>query len=517
MAKIDFSTLPDQGPDAKIDFSSLPDNADKRSIPEKVSSFVKNAVSLPLLIPKTQFTSGAKVLDAGIEADKRYPAENLLPAIGGSVGAMATAPIPFASTVGAGVGAMGGEYAKQIVSGIRGNPTVSNAGESTSSALKEGGKMAAAELGTSTLLKGLEAIGAGKLARLGYDKFKNGVTDLFSPTEKYSAEAIKEMRNKFMDAPAADTGEVAKYIKDDILGKRGVNILPKIQDSEGATPVQLENLKAAGATPEDIAAFENRGKGFESAVGKLANQNKPIVKASIQSPAISDYKELATVYSNLNQPNLTYDQLKQIQNQVDDLADFHKSEEGRNTFEKIYGKLHGKISELLTKTADENGFLEQHQLLQDEGRKYYARRFLDDVFQKARDVSNPKEPIDWGDVANTLNKYTDEQLKRKFGDNAETIKAFRNLSGVYAKTFPSGGPINGSVNQNLVPFLRLKLGSIRGRFNVPENVDTILSRHLGLEPNSPTGELLFPRFQTERKIIKSGAKGFLPIIQNENQ
>lgn len=506
----DFGFVPDQ----KEDFGFV---ADKSSSPQssvgRIVNLLKNIASTtataPLQIPKIlPFQTAPEVGKAVVAADKNYPAENLLPIVGATagaaVGSAATLPsgagVLFGAPIGATIGGQVGSTAQKYISTLRGNqPVPKTPEEAVKETSLEGFKMGAYELGSSALLKGLEATGATGLARKGFGQLKEFLLNGTKPVEQ---SVVRETIAPYLKAPAADSSEAKNFVGE-ILDKKGI----KINDSGGSSATQklseqqLKNLQDAGLSSDDIEKIAAQTKGVEGNVADIAKSVKPKLTSELQTPNVKDYQGLANIYQDLNKPDLTYGQLKQMQSTVGDSANFDSSE--RTGLEKIYGKIYSKIGDLLDKTAEDGGFSKAHDFAQTEGSKFYQNRFLSNAFSESRSFGANDPSIDYGKLASKLNSLSDKEIEMRFGDNAKYIQTLRDLANHGAKLEKSA--IYTRLSSRGTPAASVKVGSIFDKLNAKENIAKILNRNLGSDASKFTPSL-YPGSNAVNVAAKVGAK-----------
>lgn len=483
---------------------------------EKASGIVQSMVN-PFVNPsinpvQTQMNQGKKVLQAGQAADKRYPAENLLPGLGASlaVGGMSTV-FPFADTVAAGLGGAGGSYLKNIISAARGNPTPQNIGEMTKDAGIEGGKMAGAELGGAMAMKVggglLEAIGG--LGKKGLGAFKDYLMNETKPVDKAVTDAIRE---KLSTLPVSDTSGVADTAKN-ILETKGFNVSTPNELPNSMSQIQIKNLQDAGLSTSDIQKLSQAGvSNTESGVQQIASQLKPKLSSDLKSLDPNDYKMLNNVYQDLQDPakvaDLTYGDLANLKHEVGQYGNFGAKDQARTPLDNMYGKIYDKVNQLMSNTADKGGMLNEHNYAMREGRKYFQNKLLQNLQDTSMDNGiNPKAgpQIDWAELSSKLDNFTPGQVKRVFGDNSDKFQALKELAATYAQTAtksigmsPRINPLSQTASVPIrLPFLNHPIRTA----NTADYVQAILSRNL---PGNTAAEVAYPGLNAIQKTKEVG-------------
>jgi outer membrane lipoprotein SlyB len=486
----------------------------------KLSGLVTKAASLPITFPQVQYGTAKKVLQSGIEADKRYPAENLIPpvlgSVGGVVGGLATLPsgagVPFGATAGAIEGGALGKSIQEGISAIRGNQPVSlTIPESLTNAWISGLTQGGAELGTATLLKVAKLLGAGKLAKEGMMNFAQKIADKLTPEDKAITEAAF---NKIKDIPAVSTGE-SKTVKTiaDIFEKRGISS----GGGQGLSPTQIKNFAEAGLSPEDVSQLSSSLSSVKQSVSKIAKGKSGIsLESELTTTPLNKYQELGNVLRDLDNPKLTYGKLRQIKQRVGDIANLDKADINRTPIEKLYGMVYHNIGLDMAKTADQSGMLSTHFKVMNEGSKFYQEKLFKDVIDNSLTRTKGITRIKYSDLANELKSYTEDELTRKFGENSKYIKALRDLAETHAETFGQGAAvvprlstsakIYGTINPHII-----------SRIRTPGYIEKILSKYLGEEGVKEYKNILFNNMQTVQKTIPTFGRGIaIPTISYQS-
>lgn len=510
-----------------------------RTIAEKASNVVntltpslKNITS-PSALFTQPYQKGKEVLNAGIAADKNYPAENLLPAAGASLGGIigggaatigSGGPgLPFGSTLGSGVGGQIGDVARQYVAAMRGNPGVSNTPqEAITGSLKTGAKMAAAELGGSSLMKTLTAI-PGVISGAG-EKGLKGFIDYFSkettPVDKSITDAL---RAKYADAPVGDVSDTANTAKD-ILQKRGFNVSSPNDLPVSMSPAQIKNLQEGGLSTSDIQKLSKAGISDQSSdIKQIASGMKPKLVSDLQSLDPTDFKMLNNVYQDLGNPekvaSLTYGDLQNLKSEVGQYANFDATDQKRDALDKIYGKIYGKIKDLMSQTAEKNGFLKDHNFIQQEGYKYFQNRFLRNLQDTSMQYGENAPTQDFGKMVSKVQNLTPTQVKMIFGENSDKFNALRDFMSAHAKTFMKSGEPTGMINSmSGIPYVRARIPNPLRVTSTPDYIESILNRNMPGKADGSLGNISYsglPGIQQTKKI----GKGLYPFIipSNENR
>lgn len=392
---------------------SAPSLAEKAT--SAVTNFAKGTAKLPLNFPKVQAEMMKDVLQTGIEADKKYPAENLLPAVGSTVGAIvggaATLPsgagVPFGGTVGAGVGGALGEKARQGARYLRGKE------QDEGSALKEGLLGATSELGGAAVFKVLRGFFTGKIARGGIKTFVDKVTDIINPKQLDEANKAFEVIKSNPVSTTSDTLETVEKF----LENRGINY--------------KASAEALRRKMQSEAMGSKQGMEISQ---ELIEASSPKLVSDLKTPLLNEYKPMANILDDLSNPELNYGQMKQIQETVGDLANFGKRE--RSIAEKTYGKIYNSITKDLERTAKEGGFEELHKLVSDQRRKVVQSRIFKDLIDESKVADAAGERLDFSLLSKNLD-MTENEIRRIFGKDADTVLTLRDLSNEYAKRFPN--------------------------------------------------------------------------------
>ena len=282
--------------------------AQVQSAASRVLNLTKSAATLPISFPRVQFNTAQNILKTGIEADKNYPAENLLPAAGaiagGLVGGAATLPsgagVPFGATVGATEGGAIGETAKNYIRALRGKQTPETAGESLMESAKAGGVAGVSELGGAAIVSGLKTVFSG-LPRvlmnkvLGVSK-KRLQAEALDKTEEIGAAAANEWKN---------------------FGRSSSEILDRIKGETKTIGKKIES--AIQNTFSRTKATVDTGQFFDDAIN-------PIIKKLEPNPAnkeiIEGIKGLKIKYLDQYGKDITLPQLEKLKISLyDDVSD----------------------------------------------------------------------------------------------------------------------------------------------------------------------------------------------------
>lgn len=444
---------------------------------EKVVSGVNTSITNPLN-PITGITPGlnkfnpispiADVARAGISAERNYPAQNLLPAIGGMIGSVSPLGV-----VGTALGASAGEAGRQIISRMRGQESPQTSGEAFSKIAKTGGEAALFDSVGKLAFRTIEGLMAKGMARKGMDSFKGYIDDLVKPeSKKLTEEALEEIKDIPKSADAMATQEVVG----EILEKRGMSYKPS------ASAIRQKMMNEADLSPKEIFQLSE----------DLARAKTPKVVSDLQTPKLSEYQKLGDILDDLSQKDLTYGKMKQMQTTVGDLANFQSAE--RDTVEKMYGAIYKAIGDDMSATAKAGGFLDKHKFIYKNGQKYHQGEFLYNLFQKNRDFTPYGEEVNYGKLAHSLNKYNDRQLDLIFGERVKEIKALRDVVNNNAKTFRQEviseprATTHGNIWSSLHPTAlinRLRypehIAAIAERRGVPEIAEYLVPKNLGIE------------------------------------
>ena len=470
-------------------------------------------LSLPLA-PVMGVPAMRKVAEVLPVAEKKYPAENLLPSIGGIAGGFAggtaTLPsgagIPFGATVGAGAGGAAGEALRQKVRELRGKPS------DEGSIAVEGITQAGAEIGTGLLFRFLKTLGAGKLAKEGMKKFSGKLSEMFTPANKTVTESAF---NRIKDIPVIDTveSETVKSIND-IFGKRGISATGQI-----LSPAQAKNFADAGMTQADIKLLSESMSSVRESVSKIAKGKSGItLKSELATTPLNKYQELGNVLNDLDLPNLTYERLRQVRQRIGDVANLDKPDIARTPIEKLYGTVYHNLGLDMAKTAEKEGMLPIHNQVMEQSRKFYQEKLFKNVIEQSTTRTKGIDRIKYSDLANELKGYTEDELVRKFGDDAKYIKALRDLAETHAETFGQGAALTPRISTTARIYGTINPHAI-SRLRTPVYIDTILGKHLGKEGVREYKNILFNNLQTAQKVTattgKIGLAIGLPHLENQ--
>ena len=488
MAKIQFEN------GVTVDFEGTPTEADieevssKFSKPlEKTSSFAERSsqfiqrpeIGLPLA-PVFGAPLARKVAEVLPIAEKRYPAEELLPQIGGIsggiAGSIATLPsgggVPFGATLGAGAGGAAGQALRKGVRALRGKPS------DDANILGEGIKQAGYELGGGAIFKIGRAFGIKELARKGLGKFADKIKEIVKPKE---LERANELFEKFKDKSASMESDTKEFIED-FLKSRGITYKPSAEAIR-------QRMQKEALEPVELAQLSQQ---MEAKAPKLSPE--------LASEPAKQYAEMGNILDDLAKEDLTYGQLKQIQQRVDDLAKFEKSS-GRKTTERIFGIVRDKISKDLKRTAEEGGFIKDHDFIMGQRRNIFKERFLKDLIaESSQSVGVEGEKLNFTRMASDLNSYTEDELKRQFGNESKYIFALRDLATEYAGKFPSKEPLRPYVTARGHGGATAGPGFFSRFSNLEKPTAQILQKRLG-------GIELLPEIITGKNLRRSVSAG----------
>lgn len=480
----------------------------------RVSGFVSKTAMLPITFPKVQYETGKDVLTAGVRADERYPAENLLPPVlaGGGAIAGGMSGMPFGATVGAGIGGQVGKTAQEYISALRGNQPVSaTMPEAITGTLVEGGKQAGYELGATGAFRFLKALGAGKLAKEGMKKFVGKLGEIFKPE---AAGITEKAFNKIKDIPVVDTAE-SETVKTigDIFSKRGISAQGQV-----LSPIQAKNFADAGMTADDIRLLNESLASVRKSASRIAKGKAGVtLESELATTPLRKYQELGNVLNDLDKPNLTYERLRQIRQRIGDVANLDKPDISRTPIEKLYGVVYHNLGLDMAKTAEKEGLLKVHNQVMVAGRKFHQEKLFENIIQQSTTRTKGVSRIKYSDLANELKSYTEDELTRKFGEDAKYVRALRDLAETHAETF----------SRPLEPSVRLGTGGYAtetfrvapvARFRTPEYVDKILKKYLGEEGLKEYKNVLFNNLKTPQEITANVGRtvgSILPPMFNQ--
>ena len=280
-----------------------------QSIASRVVNLAKATATAPLQMPKIlPLQTGKDVLKAGAEADKVYPAENLLPTAGAVTGAMvggaATLPtgagVPFGATIGAAEGGAVGETAKNYIRALRGKTTPETPIESLKQSGTEGAKQGAAELGGAGIASALEKVFVG-LPRVLMNKVMN------VSNKRLQAEALGKAEE--IGAKAANEWANA--------GKSSSEILDRIKTETPKIGKQIS--KAVEDTYKTTNATVPTDQFFDEAITPMIEKLKP---NPTNKPIIKNILDLKKDYLDQYGPTITLPQLEKLKISLyDDIAD----------------------------------------------------------------------------------------------------------------------------------------------------------------------------------------------------
>lgn len=459
---------------------STPSLAEKAT--SAVTGFAKKTATLPFNFPKVQAETATDVLKTGIEADKKYPAENLLPAagsvVGSIVGGTATLPsgagVPFGATIGAGAGGAIGEKARQGVRYLRGKE------QDEGSALKEGILGATAELGGAAVFKVLRGFFTGKIAKGGIKTFTDKVTDILNPKQLDEAnKAFEAIKAKPVSATSDTLETVQKFLEG-----RGITYKPSAEAIRRRLQTEALDTKTGMELSQE-----------------LIEAKSPKLVSDLKTPLLNEYKSMANILDDLAKPDLSYGELKQIQETVGDLADFGKRERG--VVEKTYGKIYDSIKADLERTAQEGGFGNLHKIVSDQRRKVVQSRIFKDLIEESKIADASGERLDFSLLARNLDK-TESEIKRIFGDDSGTVLVLRDLANEYAKRFPNRDLIHPFVSGTGNVGVTARTSYLGSRLKSPvAALEKISSRRLG-KSNLPSE--VYPMAKPVRNIRRAASQ-----------
>jgi hypothetical protein len=470
-SKFDISTA---RPLEQVDQKTIPQR--ETTLAEKASSILeKPEFSLPLA-PLTLAPIAKKVAKIGAIAEKRYPAEELLPpafGIGGAILSQFLAPaVPFAATAGSGFGGIIGAGLRKGVRELRGKPP------DETSVLGEGLKQAAYELGGAVVMRVASRFGITNLARKGIGKLADKIGEIIEPKELKTANTLfDQLKSK----PASNASDTKEFI-DNFLEKRGLTYKPSAEAIR-------QRMASETLEPTELAQLAQQ---MESKAPKIAGE-------LVTEPA-KQYEVMGSILDDLSKPDLTYGQLKQIQERVDDLAKFEK-DTGRKTVERIWGIVRDKLSQDLKRSATEGGFLPTHEFIMGQRRNIFKTRFLKNVIaESSPSVGIAGEQLDFAKLSRELNKYTPQEISRLFGNDSKYIFALRDLSTEFANRFTKQESIKPFVTATggvgVTAFPRKLFPKLR---SLEKPTRQILQKRLGTEA-------LLPEIIPPKNVLKSATR-----------
>ena len=441
----------------------------EQSLAEKSSKFLQEPSSfMPLVaLAKPAIETTPKLAQIGMSV--KDP-EDILPIVGGAggaaIGSIATLPsgggLPFGATIGAGIGGQVGETARQYVRAIKGKSIPETIPEALAKTGIEGAKQSALELTGSAVaksaIKTFEAIGAKRLVGNSFNKFRSYLDNIFkaktdTPIATIKTSEFKQIKDK-VASNLTDTGEFI----DNLFSERGISYKP----SKEALRKKL--LDEADLSTPELAQIAQQ----------IADEKSGKLTSNLATPDISKFKKMADILDDLSKNDLTYGDLYKIRQTSGDFAEFGKSD--RSPIEKIYGSIYNNLNKDLERTAKEGNFFEIHKKLNQEGRKYYQRQFLNDIFEGSRNFLPTGEEVNYSILKNKLNSYTDNQLKSIFGDEFKNIQILRDLTNTYAKRIKQENFVHPYVSMRGAG-VSAHPSTLLGRFKTRGDVQTIGNRY----------------------------------------
>lgn len=481
----------DAPPDAEITSSwdSQPPDAEvvaPQSLASRLFSSLERVASLPVTFHREQFGTAKSVLQSGIASDKNFPAENLLPPAGGVIGAITgqEIPLPFASTFLSGIGSAIGEKARQGVRFLRGKP------QDEGTALKEGIMGAASELGGAAAFKVLGAAANKVIARTGLTKFADKVSSLLKPTQLKEADKLFETVKTKPVSSASDTLEFVQ----DFLESRGITYKPSAEAIR--RKMQSEALSSTELTQMNE---------------ELINASAPKLVSDLKTPVLKEYEPMANILDDLANPDLSYGQLKQIQERVGDLANFGRGE--RTTAERVYGKIYNKVAKDLDRTAKEGGFEKAHSVISDQRRKVIQTRVMQNIIEESKISDASGERLDFSQIARNLN-MTDSEIKMVFGSDSDTVMALKSLATEYAGRFAKGEAIHPFISGSGNVGATARVGFLSRHLKSPVSAAESVFRRQGGKVGVSD---IFPAAKTVRRIRSGLFQGGRKAIPDENK